>query len=107
MRLGAILEYPATYLHIPEPASYRTRDMKTKGSILIQRDTNKWPGILESSLRLIGAVFFGEYMLVHRKDDLKLCLSFRSVPFSKKLFVWKVDFVKVGPLLILKKKDFR
>ena len=23
--------------------------MKTKGSILIQRDANKWPGILESS----------------------------------------------------------
>ena len=25
--------------------------MKTKGSILIQRDANKWPGILESSPR--------------------------------------------------------
>ena len=24
--------------------------MKTKGFILIQRDANKWPGILESSL---------------------------------------------------------
>ena len=26
--------------------------MKTKGSILIQRDANKWPGILESSRTL-------------------------------------------------------
>ena len=50
-------------------------------------------------MRLIGAVFFlGEYMLVHRKNDLKLCLGFRSVLFAKKRFVWKVDFVKVGPL---------
>ena len=55
-------------------------------------------------MRLIGAVFFGEYMLVHRKDDLKLCLGSRSVPFLKKRFVLKVDFVKVGPLWILKKK---
>ena len=45
---GAILEYPATYLHIPE-RFIRTRHMKTKGSILIQRDANKWPGILETS----------------------------------------------------------
>ena len=37
-------------------------------------------------------------MLVDRKDYLKLCLGFRSVSFLKKRFVWKVDFVKVGPL---------
>ena len=43
-------------------------------------------------------------MVVHRKDDLKLYLGFRSEPFSKKRFVWKVDFLKVGPLQILKKK---
>ena len=28
--------------------------MKTKGSILIQRDANKWPGILESSQTDLG-----------------------------------------------------
>ena len=38
---GHLFTYPWTF--------YRTRHMKTKGSILIQRDANKWPGILESS----------------------------------------------------------
>ena len=37
-------------------------------------------------------------MLVHRKHDAKLYLGFRLVPFLKKRFVWKVDFVKVSPL---------
>ena len=38
-------------------------------------------------------------MLVHRKHDSKLYLGFRLVFFFfKKRFVWKVDFVKVGPL---------
>ena len=51
-------------------------------------------------MRLIGAVFFGDYMLVHRKHDLKLYLGFHLVPFflTKKRFVWKVYFVKVCPL---------
>ena len=34
-------------------------------------------------------------MLVHQKDDFKLCLGFHLVPFSKTHFVWKVDFVKI------------
>ena len=42
---GHSFTYPWTF--------YRTRHMKTKGSILIQRDANKWPGILESSRRLL------------------------------------------------------
>ena len=42
--------------------------------------------------------FLGDYMLVHPKHDLKLYLGFRPVPFLKKRFVWKVNFVKVGPL---------
>ena len=37
--------------------------MKTKGSILIQRDANKWPGILES-LRLHTHLFEYEYMKI-------------------------------------------
>ena len=37
-------------------------------------------------------------MLIHRTHDSKLSLGFRPVPFLKKRFVWKVDFVKVGPL---------
>ena len=37
--------------------------MKTKGSILIQRDANKWPGILESSLHLYSFLLSFHYEL--------------------------------------------
>ena len=52
----------------------------------------------ESLIRLTGAVFLVDYMLVHRKHDSKLYLGFRPMPFFKKRFVCKVDFVKVSPL---------
>ena len=43
--------------------------------------------IMRSGFGLIGLLWVQQF-----------CSGFRSVPFSKKRFVWKVDFVKVGPL---------
>ena len=41
-----ILGHLFTYQHIHYISLYRTRHLKTEDSFVIQRDANKWPGIL-------------------------------------------------------------
>ena len=45
-------------------------------------------------------------MLVHRKDDLKLCLGFRLVPFFKKAFYLEGGLCEGGSVVNFKGKGF-
>ena len=49
----------------------------------------------------IGLFFFlGDYMLVHRKHDLKLYLGFRPVPFFKKAFCLEGGLCEGGSFVL-------
>ena len=55
--------------------------MKTKGSILIQRDANKWPGILESSPKTLEVYLRKQTELLEKKThkNVVICCCKKNV----------------------------
>ena len=60
--------------------------MKTKGSILIQRDANKWPGILESS-RIFEFMFKYIWYLPSSNLYFNIILLFVFQDLNKKILI--------------------